>query len=347
MNSTPYQPVFHVVPGTIVNEILNGSQGQVMNLIRQAYISHASGCTINPSSYFLRFPGEPRNRIIALPAVIQDDGNAVSGIKWIGSYPGNVAAGLPRASAVIVLNDIGTGYPFALMEAATISSNRTAASAVLAAECCSPEGERANHIAFIGAGIIARTILSTMINAGWPIDSISIHDNDQPSAEAFSEFAAERMSCSTVTVCALEEALAAGLVCFATSAGNPYVTDPNAFRPGQIILNISLRDIAPEIILSSDNILDDVDHCLKENTSPHLAEQMTGGRDFVTGTIADLALGTLSLNHQRPVIVSPFGLGVLDIVLARYVLAIAKEQGEAIEIPNFFGELDRWPTNAS
>ena len=55
--------------------------------------------------------------------------DGLSGVKWIASYPDNHKIGLPRASAVIVLNDAEHGHPIACMEGSIISAVRTAASA--------------------------------------------------------------------------------------------------------------------------------------------------------------------------------------------------------------------------
>ena len=75
---------------------------------------------------------------------------------------------------------------------------------------------------------------------------------------------------------------------------------------------------------------------------PHLCEQATGGRDFVTGTIADILKGQNLPTGRRGVVFSPFGLGVLDLAVGHYVLTTAREQGLALEVANFFGETRRW-----
>ena len=74
---------------------------------------------------------------------------------------------------------------------------------------------------------------------------------------------------------------ASDLVVFATVAGRPHVSDRSWFEHNPLVLHVSLRDLAPEILLDSANVVDDVDHCLKADTSPHLAEQLTGSRDFL------------------------------------------------------------------
>src|SRR4051812_29695098 len=117
-----------VVPAHVVLDSLRDKGPGVMDIVGDAYLLHAQGKAVNPDSYFLRFPDDEKNRIIALPAAITDE-NAVSGIKWVSSFPDNIRCGLPRAAAVLILNDARSGYPIACIEGSHISTIRTAASA--------------------------------------------------------------------------------------------------------------------------------------------------------------------------------------------------------------------------
>src|ERR1700739_4368767 len=121
-----------IINGKIVFDIIRAHRADCINIVRNAYLAHADGQSVNPDSYFLRFPGKPDCRIIALPAYL-GNGFGVGGLKCIPSYPGNVQRVFPRASAVLVLNDYETGYPFAILESSIISAARTAASASLSA----------------------------------------------------------------------------------------------------------------------------------------------------------------------------------------------------------------------
>ena len=139
---------------------------------------------MNPPSYFLRFPDRPSARIIALPASIGGDVR-VDGLKWISSFPGNVAAGIPRASAVLILNDRETGYPFAVLESSIISATRTAASAALAADRLTRDRGRPTRIGFVGAGLIARYVHTYLAGTGWSFDEIGVYDSSADSAAGF------------------------------------------------------------------------------------------------------------------------------------------------------------------
>ena len=150
-------PSFAVISGGQVQHALRGREAQIVELVEATYRLHSAGDSVNPPSYFLRFPDRPSSRIIALPASIGGHVR-VDGLKWISSFPENVAAGIPRASAVLILNDHDTGYPIACLESSIISATRTAASAALAADRLGQGRPRPTRVGFFGVGLIARYI---------------------------------------------------------------------------------------------------------------------------------------------------------------------------------------------
>ncbi|MFI5983576.1 2,3-diaminopropionate biosynthesis protein SbnB [Streptomyces sp. NPDC051555] len=339
-------PPFAVITGTQVAEVLTGSEKQVVELTEEVYRLHGKGESVNPPSYFLRFPDRPSSRIIALPASVGGD-RPTDGLKWISSFPENVAAGIPRASAVLILNDHATGYPFACLESSIISASRTAASAALAADRLSRGGQRPRRIGFVGTGLIARYIHHFLEATGWTFDELGVHDLSDQHAESFADYLGRRPGSAPVVVHPTAQELIeeSDLVVFATVAAGPHVHDLSWFAHNPLVLNVSLRDLAPEILLAATNIVDDVEHCLKADTSPHLAEQLTNSRDFLDGTLFDVLEGRVELPADRPVIFSPFGLGVLDIALGRYVHDQLRDAGALGVVDGFFHELDRYGRN--
>lgn len=312
-------------------------------MVRLAYELHGRGATINPDSYFLRFPDRPSSRIIALPASVKGDVD-VHGIKWISSFPENVAAGIPRASAVLILNDTETGYPFACLESSVISAARTAASAALAAaELSDLRGARPTRVGFVGTGLIARYIHTYLAGNGFTFQELGIHDLAAEHAEGFKHYL-ERSEPGRITIHDTADDLIRSydLIVFATVAGEPHVTDPRCLAHNPLVLHVSLRDLSPEIILSSYNVLDDVEHCMKAGTSPHRAEQHVGHRDFVAGTLYDVLAGELRPPAGQPVIFSPFGLGVLDLAVAKYVYDRVADSRELRTVPDFFYDMSRY-----
>ena len=335
-------PTFHFVPGLAVEHAIAENRDRVADAVERAYRLHDLGRTVNPDSYFLRFPDRPGSRIIALPAHLAGS-EPVSGIKWISSFPENRTHNLARASAVLILNDAVTGYPLACLEASTISAVRTAASAALAAEHLGPS-PLTGHLGVVGTGIIARTTIDWLAHRGWNFDSVRLYDLDQAEAERFGNWLRDRHEVSARIEGCVEDVVArSSLILFTTTAGTPYLADPALFGHAPTVLHLSLRDLAVEVILTSQNIVDDVDHCLKAGTSLHLAETATGNRDFVAGTLVDVLEKRIKPDFSRPRIFSPFGLGVLDLAVGQFVFEEARSSGSAIEVPEFFGNAaERW-----
>ncbi|MDQ3265851.1 MAG: 2,3-diaminopropionate biosynthesis protein SbnB [Myxococcota bacterium] len=341
MDQRTTQPGFSVINGRTIHRIIHGDIPGCVAQVEEAYRIHGRKQTVNPNSYFLLFPEKPSARIIALPAFLGGGKDEVSGIKWISSYPENVAKGIPRASAVLILNNYETGYPYACLESSIISAARTAGSALLAAEWLNGRQRKTGTVGLVGTGLIARYMFQFMQALGWKSDRILLHDLKPGEAQRFAREVVGEGHRVQLADSAEQVLAGADLSIFCTVAAAPYLSDPKLLSHNPIVLNVSLRDLAPELLLASQNVVDDVEHVLRANTSAHLTEQRTGNRDFIQGTLADVLEGRLVVDRSRPVIFSPFGLGVLDLAVGRWVYAEAVRSGEAVRIDDFFYEMTR------
>jgi ornithine cyclodeaminase len=343
ISDSPSVRPFAVISGGQVQRVLQGQEKEIVELVEATYRLHGAGDSVNPPSYFLRFPDRPSSRIIALPASVGGH-IGVDGVKWISSFPENVAAGIPRASGVLILNDHDTGYPFACLESSIISATRTAASAALAADWLSRGRQRPRRVGFFGVGLIARYIHTFLAGTGWSFDEVGVHDLSADSAAGFRGYLEQFGTAGRVTVHDSAEELirSSDLVVFATVAAEPHVSGLSWFAHNPLVLHVSLRDLTPEILLAATNIVDDVEHCLKANTSPHLAEQLTGTRDFLLGTLDDVMAGRVTVPADRPVVFSPFGLGVLDLAVGKSIYDKVASSGDLHVVDDFFHELRRY-----
>jgi ornithine cyclodeaminase len=325
-----------ILKGSEVASLLAGREKDLISLVRKAYETHATGNSSLPHSTFLPFPDQPRNRIIALPAYL-GDGFAVAGVKWVSSFPANIDSRLDRASAVVILNSSATGRPEAIIEGSIISARRTAASAALAARHLQ-SGKRSEVLGLIGCGLINFEIVRFMLAALPEIRKLLIFDLSPVRASEFKQ-KCEAFDGLEVQIAGELERLmeSSPLISIATTAAQPHIFDLSRCAPGSTVLHISLRDLSPEVILSCDNIVDDIDHVCRARTSVHLAEQVIGTRDFIRGTLADILLGRTAVRKDDDsiLIFSPFGLGILDIAVGKLVRELAEKEGAGTVISSF------------
>jgi 2,3-diaminopropionate biosynthesis protein SbnB len=325
-----------------VGSLLNAGEETLMQTVKMAYQVHGRGDSSLPHSTFLRFPDNEENRIIALPAYLDGDSN-IAGIKWVSSFPANIKKGLDRASAVVILNSAETGRPEVVIEGSIISAKRTAASAALAAQTLI-NGRRIERVGLFGCGLINFEITRFLQRALTGVRSLVIYDLDETRADQFKAKCRETFDFLEVSVAGNREEIlkSCSLISFATTAVKPHIGDLSACAPGSTILHISLRDLSPEAILSADNIVDDVDHVCRAQTSVHLAEQLAGNRDFIRCTLADILSGAAPRRRDENsiAIFSPFGLGILDLAVSKLVHTLAMRRGIGTSIPSFLP--DSW-----
>lgn len=317
-----------ILSSTDVAQLLARRETEILDVVREAYVLHGQGRSSLPESVFLRFQGASRDRIISLPGFL-DTAEPVAGMKWIASFPGNVEAGIPRASAVMVLNSCRTGYPTAVLEASQISAQRTAASAALAASQLAANAP--SKASLIGAGIINFEVARFLSVVFPSLSHFVVYDLVTARSEALAQRIASELGTITAEVSPSVAAAfeASPLVSFGTTAVEPHVKSLSQCPQSAVILHVSLRDLAPEVILAANNVVDDRDHVCRAQTSVHLAEQKVGNRDFIWRSIdevleADAGEAISPPRPGAPIVFSPFGLGILDLAVAKRVLELAE-----------------------
>ncbi|MEU1176790.1 2,3-diaminopropionate biosynthesis protein SbnB [Streptomyces sp. NPDC005820] len=325
-----------VVPGSAVDAVLADCLKETKGIVRQVYGEASEGRLVNPDSLFLRPDAERRERVIALPAYVPGP-PAAMGIKWISSFPENLAEGLPRASALIVLNDPRTGFPVAVLEGARISAHRTALSALVGAEALLGEARSVGSVAVVGTGYISRTTVRVLAAENWSCDTLQVFDLDADRAEAFAAEAPAAFAGRTRVAASLREAVAdADLVLLATTATVPHVTDGGWFKQGATVLHMSLRDLTPAALADADHVVDEVSHALREKTSLALAVEQGAVEPGRIRAVGELLRGVARRDPGRTVVYAPFGLGSLDIAVARLVLERAGGLEGVRTVPDFF-----------
>jgi ornithine cyclodeaminase/alanine dehydrogenase-like protein (mu-crystallin family) len=191
------------------------SPERAVEAVRDAFVAHARGdWSMPPKVYVTNYPaGDFR----AMPAL--GGGHAL--LKWITSFPGNPARGLPTVTGIVLVSDAATGELQAVLDAASVTALRTGAAAVLAAETLGRAD--AETAAVVGAGVNGRAAARTFLARG---RAVALWDADPARAAE----AAAALGCSVAG--SREEALAADLLVTVTP-GHEVVLSEGALQPGQ------------------------------------------------------------------------------------------------------------------
>ena len=135
--------------------------------MREAFVAYARREWTMPPKVYV--PAYPAGDFRAMPAL--GAGHAL--LKWVTSFPGNPARGLPTVMGFVVVSDASNGTPRAILDAASVTALRTGAAAVLAAETLGRPG--AESAGVVGAGVNGRAVARTFAALGrrpllWDVD---------------------------------------------------------------------------------------------------------------------------------------------------------------------------------
>ena len=293
------------------------SPERAVEAVREAFVAYARGEWSMPPKVYV--PAYPAGDFRAMPAL--GAGNAL--LKWVTSFPGNPALGLPTVTGLVLLSDASDGSLSAALDAGAVTALRTGAAAVLAAEELGrPDAETA---AVIGAGVNGKATAKTFLARG---REVMVWDVDPQRARAASEELGARLAGSR------GEALAADLLVTVTP-GNETLLPEGSLQPGQ---HVSLMgadgpgkaEIAIGELARTRVFCDDWEQASHNGELVHAVEAGAITRDDVT------ELGTVLVGHapgrESPDEITSFdstGLAIQDLAIA----LAAMERADELDLP--------------
>ena len=291
------------------------SPERALDAVRDAFVAYARGEWTMPPKVYV--PAYPEGDFRAMPAL--GAGHAL--LKWVTSFPGNPAQGLPTVTGLVLLSDASDGMLKAVLDAGAVTSLRTGAAAVLAAETLGrPDAETA---AVIGAGVNGEAAARTFIARGRRVE---LWDIDRTRAEEVAERVGAEVAAGR------EEALAADLLVTVTP-GRQVVLDEGSLLRGQ---HASLMgadgpgkaEIAVAELERVRVFCDDWEQASHNGDLVHAVEAGVLARDDVS-QLGDVLLGTAEgrKSDDDITVFDSTGLAIQDLAIALAALESADELG--------------------
>jgi ornithine cyclodeaminase/alanine dehydrogenase-like protein (mu-crystallin family) len=133
--------------------------------------------------------------IHAMPAYIPALRSA--GLKWVAGFPDNHRRGLPYISGLLILNDVETGLPLAIMDCIWVTAMRTGAATAVAAQFMArPES---STVGILACGVQGRTNLMALMEL-FPITRVHAFDVDKEAQTRYVAEAAEQYGVKVIGV---------------------------------------------------------------------------------------------------------------------------------------------------
>jgi len=293
------------------------SPQRAVEAVRDAFVAHARReWSMPPKVYVTNYPaGDFR----AMPAL----GGGYALLKWITSFPGNPARGLPTVTGVVLVSDAKTCELRAVLDAASVTALRTGAAAVLAAETLGRTG--ASTAAVIGAGVNGRAAARTFLARGQPVALWDV-------AAERAAVVADELGASVAS--AREDALAADLVVTVTP-GHAVLLPEGTLRAGQ---HVSLMgadgpgkaEAASGELARARLFCDDWEQASHGGELAHAVEDGSISHEDVTA-LGDVLAGDAQgrTNDDEITMFDSTGLAIQDLAIALAAL----EQADELDLP--------------
>ncbi len=312
------------------------SMMDVIAAVEKVLSLHDNGQVNLPSKVILDLGERERGRINAMPAYLGGDFD-ICGIKWIAGFPPNpVKFGIPRAHALLVLNDATTGVPLAIMDCTYISAMRTGAVTGVGAKYLA-NGD-SEVVGIIGCGVQARTQIMAIKAVLPSVKLIKGYDIRKEASDQLANWASQELGIEGKSVKTAKEAVeGSDIVVTVTVADEPIVKDA-WLKKGSFFAHVgSYQEEEEQVVFKSDKIVVDLWEEVLHRGTPLLAKLYKAGRmksEKIHANIGEIIRGKKAgrTNQYERIFFSPLGLGSEDVAVGTLVYREAKKKGLGISL---------------
>ncbi len=256
------------------------------------------------------------------------------GVKWVSSFPGNGALGLPAVGGLLVLSAPATGLPLAVMDCSLVTALRTGASAAVAARhLARPD---AAVVALVGCGVQGRSSLRALAEVLPGLRQVRCHDTIDAAARACVGELSPAVPRVEFAICGSAPEAVRGADVVVTAISMDGAAPPlgaGLLAPGALAVALDY-DAAwtPAAAAECDRLVtDDMDQTLATRAAgAHLASYPPPGEDL--GLVAaGLAPGRATPDER--IFCLNLGIATHDMLTARLVYERALESGAGVRLP--------------
>lgn len=306
--------------------------GQGQALFAQGQVRHLHKVVLREAD---TVESEERGRFNALFASIGGPVRAM-GMKWIGSFPANRVNGLPRASALIILNSPDTGMPIAVMDGTLISAMRTGAMTGLGAHYLAPQKTR--KVGIIGAGVQSRTQILGLYTALPLVEEIALFSRNRLRAEAIADECRKLWGAPVRPAETIDKALADADVALTVTTAHEPLMFARQIKAGALTVQLAGHECEFALIQQCQKVVTDDWEVVKHRgitTSAIMHQQGLFHDADVYANLGDLILGRKPgrESDEERIHYAHIGMAVDDIALAWAVYRTACQRRLGMRLP--------------
>lgn len=302
-------------------ESLNISIPEIIACLEIMFVEKASQRVEMPPKQAIHTNGDAF--LHAMPAFIPKSNSA--GMKWVGGYPENHKRGLPYITGLLVLNDIETGVPYALMDCIWITAIRTAAATALTAKYLARSDS--DTLAILGCGVQGRYNLETL-NEIFPLSKVRVYDISKNISRRYVDDMGSRFNID-IEIADNPQTAVNGADIIVTAG--PFLREPKPvisfdwIKDGALVCPLDLDSyVKPDVFKKSDILytddLNQFNHFKANGLFQSCPEDVTEFCDVVSGTVEG------RISDRQVISVINIGLALEDMAVAPVVYKRATEK---------------------